>query len=86
VTAGITKPLRFAAVHTDGEVLRCYRWSSDDRAPSLYWRTTEQGVVVASEPFDDAGWTTVPPGSVLTIDAQGNRHLERLEIEEPAMA
>jgi ergothioneine biosynthesis protein EgtC len=86
VSAGITKPLRFAAVHTDGMVLRCYRWSSDDRAPSLYWRRTEQGVVVASEPFDDADWTTVPPGSVLTIDAEGHTQMERLQIEEPAMA
>jgi len=86
VAAGITKPLRFAAVHTDGEMLRCYRWSSDERAPSLYWRRTEAGAVVASEPFDDAGWTTVPPGSVLTIDAQGRDQLERLVVDEPVMA
>jgi glutamine amidotransferase len=78
--AGITKPLRFAAIHTDGAVLRCYRWSSDERAPSLYWRRTEAGVVVASEPIDDAVWEMVPPGSVMTIDAAGDCRREALEI------
>lgn len=83
--AGITKPLRFAAIHTDGEVLRCYRWSSDDRAPSLYWRRTEAGVVVASEPFDEADWIAVPPGSVLTIDAAGRHQVDALRVQEPAL-
>jgi glutamine amidotransferase len=67
--AGIRKPLRFAAIHADGQRLQCYRWSSDDRAPSLYWRRDPAGQIVASEPFDDApGWQSVPAGSVLTLD------------------
>ena len=41
--AGIAKPLRFAAVHADGERLRCYRWASDGRPPSLYWRREAAG-------------------------------------------
>jgi predicted glutamine amidotransferase len=84
--AAITKPLRFAAIHTDGETLRCYRWSSDDRAPSLYWRRMDTGIVVASEPFDSADWTAVPPGSVLTIDAEGGHNLAQLQVDEPAYA
>lgn len=66
--AGVEKPLRFAAVHADGEVLRCYRWASDGRAPSLYWRPEPAGSIVASEPFDEApGWQVVPAGAVLTL-------------------
>lgn len=79
--AGITKPLRFAAIHSDGAVLRCYRWSSDERAPSLYWRPTGEGVVVASEPFDTTAWKAVPPGSVLTIGASGQCQEEHLAVE-----
>jgi len=84
--AGITKPLRFAAIHSDGAVLRCYRWSSDERAPSLYWRPTGEGVVVASEPFDTTAWEAVPPGSVLTVGASGHCQEERLTVEVPEAA
>ena len=79
--AGITKPLRFAAIHSDGAVLRCYRWSSDERAPSLYWRSTGEGVVVASEPFDTTAWKAVPPGGLLTIGASGHAQEEHLTVE-----
>ncbi len=66
--AGVTRALRFAAIHADGEVLRCYRWSSDDRPPTLYWRAEAAGWVVASEPCDAAqDWTAVPSDSVLTL-------------------
>lgn len=83
--ARATKPLRFAAVHADGERLRCFRWSSDGRAPSLYWRGEEAGCVVASEPFDaGAGWRAVPPGSVLTVDAAGATAVEPLTVPVPA--
>ncbi|RYC33862.1 class II glutamine amidotransferase [Lichenibacterium minor] len=76
--AGVTKPLRFAAVQADGADLRCFRWSSDGRDPSLYWRDEDGGCVVASEPFDaEAGWHAVPPGSVLTVDMRGRTTLAR---------
>ena len=79
--AGVSKPLRFAAVHADGERLRCFRWSSDGRAPSLYWRAEAAGCVVASEPFDaGADWCAVPPGSVLTVDAAGATAVEPLTV------
>jgi predicted glutamine amidotransferase len=66
---GITQPLRFTAILTDGEVLHAFRWASDDRPPSLYWCELEAGIAVASEPFGDAGeqWRPVPPSTHLSI-------------------
>lgn len=66
---GITQPLRFTAILTDGVVLHAFRWSSDDRPPSLYWCQLDTGIAVASEPFGDAGehWRPVPPGTHLSI-------------------
>lgn len=78
---GSRKALRFAAVHTDGTALWAYRWASDGCPPTLYWRPTEGGTVVASEPFDlDVGaWTTIPPGSVLTAVAGSEVRVDRLD-------
>ena len=66
---GIAQPLRFTAILSDGEALHAFRWASDDRPPSLYWRELETGIAVASEPFGDAGeqWRPVPPGTHLRI-------------------
>ena len=67
------KPLRFAAVHSDGRTLWAYRWASDGQPPTLYWRQLNGGVVIASEPFDampDA-WQQVPAGSVMRVDTDG---------------
>lgn len=81
---GSRKALRFAAVHTDGATLWAYRWASDGCPPTLYWRPTEGGTVVASEPFDlDVGaWTTIPPGSVLTAAAGGDVEIDRLDVPD----
>jgi len=78
---GTTKPLRFAAVHTDGETLRAYRWASDGLCPSLYWRNIETGTVVASEPFDTGAWEEVPRGSVLTVSAGEAVRIERFAVD-----
>jgi glutamine amidotransferase len=63
----VVEPLRVAAAYTDGEGLSAFRWASDARAPSLYWRQDETGFVLASEPFDDRqrGWREMPQGSAL---------------------
>lgn len=63
----VVEPLRVAAAYTDGEDLHAFRWASDARAPSLYWRQDEAGFVLASEPFDDRqrGWREMPQGSAL---------------------
>ncbi|PWC30343.1 class II glutamine amidotransferase [Teichococcus aestuarii] len=65
--AGIRAPLRFAAAHSDGETLTCFRWSSDAHPPTLYWREGCGGVMVVSEPVDErgAGWQPIPPNHVL---------------------
>ncbi len=59
--AGVTEPLRFAACLSDGETLYAFRWSSDQRPPSLYIRQTGEGTVIGSEPLDFCSrWTEVP--------------------------
>lgn len=59
---GVTEPLRFTAILSDGEKLHAFRWASDGKPPSLYWRRLETGIAVASEPFSTSGedWVTVP--------------------------
>lgn len=79
--AGVARPLRFAAVHADGEALRCFRWASDGHPPSLYWRREPAGHVVASEPFDAGpGWQAVPPDSALTIGPGGAARWDALTV------
>lgn len=78
---GVAKPLRFTAVHADGTWLRCFRWASDGRAPSLYWRPEPTGSIVASEPFDAApGWQMVPAGAVLALGPDGAARWSRLAV------
>ncbi len=65
--ANVTEALRFTAVVTDGEALTAYRWASDGRPPSLYFREGPGGLVVVSEPIDGCreGWQVVPKGATL---------------------
>jgi predicted glutamine amidotransferase len=72
MAAGVRAALRFTAALTEGEHLYAFRWASDDRPASLYWRQTPTGLVVVSEPIDDAraGWTAVAPGCSL-VSAPG---------------
>ena len=51
---GITQPLRFAAVLSDGEQLLAFRIASDRQPPTLYLRQTRMGTTVASEPLSEA--------------------------------
>lgn len=71
--AGVTEPLRFTSCYTDGEALWAYRWASDDRAPTLYYREDENGVLIVSEPIDEGvrNWNVVPKQSVLRVDSRG---------------
>lgn len=82
---GPPEPLRFAAVHTDGETLFAYRWASDDRPPSLYWRAEGDGIVIASEPCDATGtaWGEVPSGSVLSVGPGRGARLTPLAVAGP---
>ncbi|MEF2552129.1 class II glutamine amidotransferase [Aurantimonas sp. A2-1-M11] len=69
---GEAAPVRFAAIHADGDALWAYRWASDGPPPSLYWRNEGPGIVIASEPCDDAGsWVAVPQDTVLMVRRDG---------------
>jgi glutamine amidotransferase len=65
--SGSSQPLRFAAAHSDGQGLTCYRWSSDGRPPTLYAREEADRVVIVSEPVDrdGPGWRPIPPNHAL---------------------
>jgi predicted glutamine amidotransferase len=68
---GVGEPLRFTAALTDGEDLYAFRWACDGRPPSLYFRETESGLTVVSEPIDgqSEGWREVPKGCALVARA-----------------
>ena len=70
---GIAEPLRFAAALSDGEQLLAFRFSSDDRPPTLYVGGSAQGSIVASEPLDahPEQWQAVPPNTWVRVDRAG---------------
>ena len=70
---GITDPLRFAAVLSDGEQLLAFRYASDDKPPTLYLSEGEQGSIVASEPLDahPERWQSVPANSWVQVSRAG---------------
>lgn len=49
----VDEPLRFTACISNGEDLLAWRYASDDAPPSLFYRQTPAGLVIASEPLDD---------------------------------
>ena len=65
--AKVSEALRFTALLGDGDTLTAFRWASDDRPPSLYYRECGNGLTVVSEPIDGCrdGWTIVPKGAIL---------------------
>ncbi|SMC71809.1 glutamine amidotransferase [Fulvimarina manganoxydans] len=68
---GIADPLRFSAVLMDGETTHAFRWSSDARPPTLYWRALEGGIAFSSEPcsLDASLWTPLAPNSFVRLDS-----------------
>jgi glutamine amidotransferase len=73
VEAGVEEALRFAAALTDGRTLYAFRYASDDRPPTLYWRELDGDVTVVSEPLDADrdGWRSVQPDSALVVSPGG---------------
>jgi predicted glutamine amidotransferase len=61
------EPFRFTAALSNGRDLYAFRYSVNDSSNSLYYRASEQDLLVVSEPIDHdrARWTTVPDNSVL---------------------
>ena len=61
---------RFTAALSDGQDLYAFRYSVNDHANTLYYRETEGGIVIVSEPFDrDEDWITVPEDSAVIAKA-----------------
>jgi glutamine amidotransferase len=83
--AGIDEPLRFTAALTDGQDIHAFRWASDGRAPTLYWRQTGGNLLVVSEPLygDRALWREVPQGCVLVARSGGPVILRSLFDADP---
>ena len=77
-------PLRFTSALTDGKNLYAFRFSANDAANTLYYRTSEGNLLLVSEPLDQdrESWIPVPPEHMVIARAG-----ERVEIApiDPAM-
>jgi predicted glutamine amidotransferase len=61
---------RFTAALANGQDLYGFRYAVNDRANTLYYRESEHGIVIVSEPFDQLkDWITVPEDSVIVAKA-----------------
>jgi ergothioneine biosynthesis protein EgtC len=59
---------------TDGRTMIGVRHAIEAEAPSLYSRARDEGgVELASERFDDRGWSVVPPRSMVVIEGGAGR-------------
>ncbi|MGA2894250.1 MAG: class II glutamine amidotransferase [Xanthobacteraceae bacterium] len=57
---------RFTAALTNGKDLYAFRYAVNDKANTLYYRESERGIVIVSEPFDRlTDWLAVPEGHVV---------------------
>jgi predicted glutamine amidotransferase len=69
----VKSPLRFAAALSDGDTIYAFRYSTDDKPPSLYLSQCHGGTVVASEPLQDRAspqcpeWIAVKPNSAVIV-------------------
>ncbi|GJE45974.1 class II glutamine amidotransferase [Methylobacterium soli] len=61
------QPFRFTAALANGSDLYAFRYAANDAANSMYYRASESGIVVVSEPLDreHATWIAVPDNSVV---------------------
>ncbi|MCO4787031.1 class II glutamine amidotransferase [Marinomonas atlantica] len=66
---GIAEPLRFTSMLSDGQNMWAIRFSSDEYAPSLYYKQFEEHVVIGSEPLDLSGdgWQLVQSGHMVKV-------------------
>lgn len=80
--AGVEEPLRVTAALTDGRMLYAFRYASDGRPPSLYWRREGGAIQIVSEPLDRKreAWVAVPDGHALACCGAGGCEPVRLEV------
>jgi predicted glutamine amidotransferase len=62
---------RFTAALSNGEDLYAFRYAVNDHANTLYFRETERGIVIVSEPLDrdHKNWVAVPENHVVVAPA-----------------
>lgn len=68
---GTTNKLRFTAALANGQDIYAFRFSLNDAANTLYYRSSASGAVIVSEPLDDNqhDWIEVPPSHALIARA-----------------
>jgi glutamine amidotransferase len=61
------EPLRFTSAITDGSNLYAFRYSANDAANTLYYRTSDDNLLLVSEPLDKdrESWIPVPPNHMV---------------------
>ena len=66
----ISEPFRFTAACTNGTELIVIRYSTDNKAPSLFYRKSEHGIVFVSEPLDEnySDWTILKSDNMAIVD------------------
>jgi predicted glutamine amidotransferase len=69
--AGAPEALRFTSALANGRDLYAFRYAANDRPNTLYYRASEKGCVVVSEPLDHdrSGWKEVPPNHAVIARA-----------------
>ncbi len=68
---GAGAPFRFTAALADGRDIYAFRYAVNDKANTLYYRTSGGSVLIVSEPLDQdrETWTAVPEGTALVARA-----------------
>jgi predicted glutamine amidotransferase len=68
---GRNEPLRFTSAIADGRDLYAFRYAANDKANTLYYRSSGTDVVIVSEPLDAdrEHWKTVPTNHMVVARA-----------------
>jgi predicted glutamine amidotransferase len=71
--SGTKEPLRFTSAFADGETLYAFRYSNNDTPNTLYYRESQDNVVIVSEPLDTerANWKAVPQAHLIIARPHG---------------
>ena len=86
--AAIDDPFRVTAALSDGQRLYAFRFASDARPPTLYWRRDGEAIQVVSEPLDRCReqWNAVPAGHAHVCCQAGDCEIVPLEFGMAAAA
>lgn len=88
--ANVSDLVRLTAAFSDGETLYAIRYATDAHPPTLYSAPMCGGLghCLVSEPFHDADakWHEIPPGSLVTLKANGFSSARFNPVSEPPAA